>query len=529
MTKIIVDGAHLSIEMVYDVARKNTAIQIDDNAIHKVQNSRKLLENFVDKEFPVYGVTTGYGEMVYILINKKHETELQHNLIRSHAAGVGPYFSKEESRAILLARINSLVKGYSAVREEFIDRLVFYLNNDIIPVIPQIGSLGASGDLAPLSHLAITLIGEGFVFGKDGSPEKTKKILNQFGITPLDLKFKEGLATINGTSAMTGIGSLLVYDAFIQVQTAEIISAIALESQRASSSPFAAVGHDLAKPHQGQVDSACNIRTLLQGSHLIADHKSLCNDLLTQKIESVTPTTVYLQKAYTLRCIPQILGAIRDTLYHVKKVLITELNSANDNPLFFNNEEIFHGGNFHGQPVAFAMDFLSIAITQVGVLSERRTNRLLNKHLNNGLSDFLIKNNPGLCCGLAGAQYPATALVAENRLASTPASIQSIPSNADNQDVVSMGLLSARNTQKIINNTWYILAVELISIVQAIDIAENKSLLSNQGKVVYELVRSFVPLLDQDRCMSEDINKVATLLQTGKLVEALRNSGIDLI
>lgn len=208
---------------------------------------------------------------------------------------------------------------------------------------------------------------------------------------------------------------------------------------------------------------------------MITDHETLCIDLLSQKNGGVTSTSIYLQKAYTLRCIPQILGAVRDTLYHAQKIITIELNSANDNPLFFGYKEVFHGGNFHGQPIAFAMDFLAVALTQLGVLSERRTNRLLNKHLNSGLPPFLVKNQPGLSCGLAGAQYPATALVAENRLMSTPASIQSIPSNGDNQDVVSMGLIAARNGRKILQNNAYILAIELISVVQAIDLAGQKN------------------------------------------------------
>ncbi|MGI2298317.1 tyrosine 2,3-aminomutase [Candidatus Cardinium hertigii] len=528
MNKVIIDGSNLSIDEVYAIAHERREIRLADHAVSNILDSRQFLELLIANGIPIYGVTTGYGEMVSILIDKKYETELQHNLIRSHAAGIAPFFSKEESRAILLARINSLAKGYSAITKSFIDRLIFYLNHDIIPVIPEIGSLGASGDLAPLAHLALTLIGEGSIFGADGQPMPTRDKLTELGIKPLDFKFKEGLATINGTSAMTGLAALLIYDAFIQIKTAEIIAALVLENQKALNSPFSPQGNNIARPHQGQIDTAFNITNLIDGSRLITNHETLCSNLLEQKNGAVTLTNVYLQKAYTLRCIPQIVGAIRDTLYHAQKIVTIELNSANDNPLFFKDNQVFHGGNFHGQPIAFAMDFLAIALTQLGVLSERRTNRLLNKQLNSGLTPFLVKNQPGLHCGLAGTQYPATALVAENRLTSTPASIQSIPSNADNQDVVSMGLIAARNARKILNNNTYILAIELISAAQAIDVAGQIELLSTPGKTIHRLVRSSVSCLEADRYMSEDINKIASLIKTGQLIEALASIHIKL-
>ncbi|MCU0318263.1 MAG: tyrosine 2,3-aminomutase [Amoebophilaceae bacterium] len=361
---------------------------------------------------------------------------------------MGEAFTKEESRAIVIARINALCKGYSGIRPELIERLLLYLNEDIIPIIPQIGSLGASGDLAPLAHMAITLMGEGYVFDKNNESIPTTQILKIKGIVPLELKFKEGLALLNGTSAMTGVGSLIVHAAESQALQAEIITGPALEALQAASVAFHDRGHSLARPHKGQIDCATNIRTLTQGSKLLRKQESLAHQINSLH-KAAEPTEVYLQKAYTLRCVPQILGAIKDTLHHVKATLQTELNSANDNPLFFDNTvDVFHGGNFHGQPIAFAMDFLAIALTQLGVISERRTNRLLNRHLNNNMPYFLTMKEPGLNCGFAGGQYPATALVAENRVTCTPASIQSIPSNGDNQDVVSMGLISTRNAKK---------------------------------------------------------------------------------
>ena len=516
-----INGSNLTIEDVYNVAHNNNPVEISPGSIDKIQKSRQQFEEIIDNGTPVYGVTTGYGDMIYVLIDKEKETELQHNLVKSHAAGVGSNFLKEEARAILLARINSLARGHSAVTKKLVDRLVFYLNNDIIPVIPEIGSLGASGDLAPLAHVAATLIGEGYVFDSNHKPVPSKKILQKFALEPLTLKFKEGLAAINGTSAMTGLGSLVLFKAYEQVRQAEIITVLALENQKASGSPFLAEGHEIAKPHKGQIDCASNLRKLMEGSQLISSHQELRENLFSQKKGSVTSTNIYLQKAYSLRCIPQVLGAVRDTIYHANNVVTTELNSSNDNPLFFEGKEVFHGANFHGQPVAFVMDFLSISLTQLGVLSERRTNRLLNRFLNGGMPEFLIKKDPGLNCGFAGAQYPATALVAENRVICSPASIQSVPSNADNQDVVSMGLISARNARKILQNNYYILAVELMSAAQAIDVANQYTLLSKQSKKVYDIVRSVIPTLESDRYMSDDIYKIADLIKDGKILKEI--------
>jgi len=522
------DGEKLSIADIYSIAVQHTPCSISATSKQKIKKSRELLENIVQQDIPIYGVTTGYGEMVYVLIGKEKETELQANLIRSHCAGVGPHFSKEECRAILAARINAFCRGYSAVSEELVDRLVLYINQDIIPVIPEIGSLGASGDLGPLSHIAITVMGEGYVFDEKNNVVPTAEVLAKKNIKPLQFRFKEGLGMINGTSAMTGLGSLILYKAFEQVRQAEIITALVLENQKASDSPFQEEGHELARPHAGQIDCAFNLKQLLAGSELIATHHGLRSDLAAQKIGDVSSTNIYLQKAYTLRCIPQMVGAIRDTLYHVNNVLTIELNSSNDNPLFFEGKEVFHGGNFHGQPIAFAMDFLAIALTQLGIISERRTNRLLNRYLSNGLPEFLVKNDPGLNCGFAGAQYPATALIAENRTICSPASIQSVPSNGDNQDVVSMGLIAARNAKRILNNNYYILAVELLCAAQAVDIANHYSLLSQSAKITYDTIRKIVPVVEKDRYMSDDIYKAAELLQKGDILKNITQSGLAL-
>jgi len=528
MARVALNGTSLSVGDVRRVAEWGARCSVPQDALNAAAFSREQFEKIVRDGVPVYGVTTGYGEMIYMMVDPSKEVELQTNLVRSHSAGVGPLFSAIESRAILTARLNALAKGYSAVRPELITRLETYLNLGITPAIPEIGSLGASGDLAPLSHLASTVLGEGYVLS-DGVAVPTAQVLQAHGLQPMELRFKEGLALINGTSAMTGLGSLVVERAMEQVRQAEIISALVIETLQGSMGPFQSEGHDVAKPHTGQIESAANMRALLGGSALTVSHAELRQQFAERKNpgQAVQRTDFYLQKAYSLRAVPQVLGAVRDTLTHARRVVETELNSANDNPLFFGGGEVFHGANFHGQPVAFVMDYVTIALTQLGVISERRTNRLLNRHLSYGLPEFLVAGEPGLNSGFAGAQYPATALVAENRTIG-PASTQSVPSNGDNQDIVSMGLISARNARRVLNNNDLILAVELLAAAQAVDISGRRDRLSPAGRAGYDLTRSLVPTLDVDRYMSDDIQAIGAALARGELLEAVTAAQVEL-
>jgi MIO-dependent L-tyrosine 2,3-aminomutase len=525
---VVFNGETLDIAGVRRVARDRARCEVAPSALEKAAKSRILFEDIVRQDIPVYGVTTGYGEMIYMLVDPSKEVELQTNLVRSHSAGVGPLFAEDEARAIVAARLNALAKGHSAVRPEILERLALYLNLGITPAIPEQGSLGASGDLAPLSHIASTVIGEGYVL-RDGGRVPTGQVLREHGITPMELRFKEGLALINGTSAMTGLGALVVDGALNQVRQAEICTALVLEALRASTSPFLAEGHDVARPHPGQIDSAANMRALLRGSGLVVSHTQLRQELAEGKEagKSVQRTNVYMQKAYSLRAIPQVLGGVRDTLLHATDRITTELNSANDNPLFFEGQEIFHGANFHGQPIAFVMDFVTIALTQLGVLSERQTNRLLNRHLSYGLPEFLVMGDPGLNSGFAGAQYPATALVAENRTIG-PASTQSVPSNGDNQDIVSMGLIASRNARRVLRNNDRILAVEYLAAAQAVDIAGRYDGLGPAAKATYDAVRAIAPTLSHDRYMADDIEAVAEALSRGDFLAAVAQTGTEL-
>jgi MIO-dependent L-tyrosine 2,3-aminomutase len=520
------DGEKLDIDGVRRVAEDRARAALEQSTLDRVGTSRAQFEDMVRQGVPVYGVTTGYGEMIYMLVGTSKEVELQTNLVRSHSAGVGPLFSENEARAMLAARLNALAKGHSAVRPELLERLALYLNLGITPAIPEIGSLGASGDLAPLSHIATALIGEGYVL-RDGERVETASVLREHGIEPLELRFKEGLALINGTSAMTGLGCLVLGRALNQVRQAEIVTALAVETLQGSLSPFQPEGHDLARPHRGQVDTAANLRALLAGTRLAPEHAALRDQAKQQQSGELTRTDVWIQKAYTLRAIPQVVGAVRDTLYHAVQTVETELNSANDNPLFFEGREVFHGANFHGQPVAFVMDFTTVALTQLGVFSERRTNRLLNRYLS-GLPEFLVASGePGLNSGFAGAQYPATALVAENRTIG-PASTQSIPSNGDNQDVVSMGLIAARNARRVLSNNDYILAVEYLAAAQAVDVSGRYDGLSPAGRATYETVRALAPTLEHDRYMADDLERVAAALSRGEFLHVLQQAGIEL-
>lgn len=523
------DGHNTSTATIAALGRGVLKACVSDQAYANIKSLRASFESIAEQNIPIYGVTTGFGELVHNWVDIDHEGALQVNLLRSHCAGVGPLFGREEVRAMMAARLNSLVRGYSAVRPVVVKQLIRYLDADITPAVPEIGSLGASGDLAPLSHIAITLIGEGYVLAPDGSQIPTAVALNDHDIPPIVLKYKEGLSLINGTSAMTGLACLLLEAMRDQIAQAEIITALSLEALKASTGAYMPNGHDVAKPHPGQIRSAENIRRLFHGTKLMSAHEDLTAEMKDRVGEEKnTGTGVFIQKAYTLRCVPQVLGAIRDTLSHCETVVWRELNSSNDNPLFFEDGQIFHGGNFHGQQVAFAMDFMAIAATQLGVVSERRLNRFLNPYLNNGLPEFLASSHAGLSCGFAGAQYPATALIAENRTICSPASIQSVPSNGDNQDVVSMGLIAARNARRIISNNSYILAIELLAACQAVDIMKVADGLSPVGRAVYEFVRTQVPMLDADRYMTNDIEWVACALREGKLKVVAKTAGVEI-
>ncbi|MFF0683304.1 tyrosine 2,3-aminomutase [Streptomyces tendae] len=460
-------GTGLSVLNVYRVAVEGEQVVIDDKQLKTVADTCDRIQEWGREGHPIYGVTTGFGELVYMTIPARFERELQENLLRSHAAGGGEFFADEVVRAMLLARLNCLSKGYSGIGADTLRLIAEFLNRGIHPVVPQQGSLGASGDLAPLSHLALPLIGEGRVSYR-GEIRPSAEVLAEEGLSPVRLGYKDGLALINGTSGMTAAASLALVRAERLLRLAVWASGAFVQIMRGSTRAFDERGHAL-KNHHGQLAVAGTMRSLLRDSDLTVDHEEVMKAITSSgNGTDVTRADQYLQNAYTLRCVPQILGPVADALAYCRRIVEEELNSSNDNPLIFDSPEtIFHGGNFHGQYVAMASDFLNIAVTEIGVLAERQLNRLLDPHLNPLYPAFLAQGEEGLFCGLEGAQYLATSIASENLDLAAPASIKTIPSNGQNQDVVSMGLIAARKSLRLTEHVHTIVSVLVAGCYQA--------------------------------------------------------------
>jgi len=501
------DGRHLSINDVAKVAYEYEKVSVSEKVYQKLAKVRKVLENYVENQIPIYGVTTSFGEMVLHLIPSKYERLLQENLIRSHACQVGDEYSVSEVRAIMLARANCLAYGNSGVKPETLKLLVSFLNLGIHPVVRELGTVGASGDLGPLSQIALALIGEGYVRISGYSKIiEASEALKMFGLKPLKLGYKEGLALINGTSASTGVACLNIYHAKKLLANAIKIASISLEALNASTKAFDVKGQ---KGHHGQIFVASKISRILSSSKLVRPQSLIMNKLKSvYSNEKVIDVSEYIQDAYSLRCIPQVMGPVVDTLQWASAIVTQELNSPNDNPLFFEDGDVFHGGNYHGQYIANAMDYLAIALTQLGNLSERRLNRLIDKNLNKGLPEFLTPKEVGLNLGFEGLQYVAVEACAENRVLSTPASIQNIPSNEENQDIVPMADWASRKCRKIIQNLAIILACEAIAACQAVEF-RGVDKMSKTTRAFYKQIRKLVPKLEDDRPLGEDIARVA--------------------
>ncbi|MFX1481981.1 MAG: histidine ammonia-lyase [Promethearchaeota archaeon] len=498
-----VDGESLTIEDVVNVARRNEPVQLDDSVISRVESSREVVEKAMREGRVVYGVNTGFGELAHVSIDKEDLARLQVNLVRSHSVGVGTPFSHEVVRGMMLLRANALAKGYSGVRLVVIETLIEMLNKDVTPLVPQKGSVGSSGDLAPLAHMALVLIGEGEAY-YEGNLFKGKEALKKAGIKPVVLQAKEGVALINGTQPMSAIGALIVNDALKVIADSTIAAALSLEALRgtrvASDERIHAV-----RPHEGQSDIARALREVLRDSEINQSHAN-CGKV---------------QDAYSLRCIPQVLGASLDAIRYVYSVLEVEINSATDNPLVFGDDNVvLSGGNFHGQPIALAMDFLGIALSEIANISERRINRLVNPHLSD-LPAFLTAEG-GLESGMMIAQYTAAALVSENKVLAHPASVDSIPTSGDQEDHVSMGTIAARKALSILENTNTVIAIEYLCACQGIDfLAPLKP--SEPLQKAFAAIRKVVPKLEADRSLSPDIAKIQELLVSGKIIEAVES------
>jgi histidine ammonia-lyase len=509
VVKVFIDGENLSINDVVAVARDHVEVEIPQKVKRKVQRCRQILEDIIKEKKVVYGVTTGFGALGSIVISPERIKELQTNLIRSHSAGVGKALDKDVTRALMLLRVNTLAKGNSGIQLETLETLVQMINKGVHPVIPEKGSVGASGDLAPLSHMALVMIGEGEAEYK-GEKISGKEAMRKAGIHPVELDSKEGIALNNGTQMMTAIAVLVLHDAERLVKTAEIAVSLSLEALSGISDAFDERIHQV-RPHLGQITSARNINSLISGSKIIKSSEEV-----VKNNEARPP-----QDPYSLRCAPQVLGVVRDTLSYVRKIIEIEINSATDNPLIFvEDRACLSGGNFHGQPISVAMDMLGIALTIIGNMSERRVARLIDENLNQGLPGFLIPKEvmKGIHSGFMTAQYTAAALTSENKTLSHPASVDSIPTSANFEDFVSMGSIAARKAMEILRNVEHIVAIELLCAVQGIDF-RGPDKLGKGTKAVYSLIRKKVPMLREDRVLAKDVNNVVDLIRTGDFLD----------
>jgi histidine ammonia-lyase len=495
-----IDGTNLTIPLVKSIAHGDTSVKLADSVRPLVQAGRDLVEATVKAGKQIYGVTTGFGRLKSVMIDPKDAIALQRNLVLSHCTGVGDPLPEDAARASVLLRAHSLARGYSGVRVQIIDLLLEMINRHVTPVIPCKGSVGASGDLAPLAHMALVLIGEGDAFFA-GERMKGADALKAAGLKPLVLSYKEGLALINGTQIMTGIGALTAYRADLACKAADIAGAMSLEAFLGTDAAFDERLNAL-RPHPGQARVAANLRHLLRGSGVMASHAD-CDRV---------------QDPYSFRCIPVVHGAVRDALHAVENTLVIEMNSVTDNPIVIPEDGSFlTGGNFHGEPVALAMDYLSMALTELGSIAERRIYKLLEGL--EGLPPFLSEGH-GLHSGYMLAQYTAAALVSENKTLSYPASVDSIPTSAGQEDHVSMGTISARQSEQVVGNLENVIAIELCEAAQALDF--RAPLAYGKGTAVaHRLVRQHLPHLKEDRNLSEDIAAVRALVVSGELVRAV--------
>ncbi|MBN1397058.1 MAG: histidine ammonia-lyase [Bacteroidetes bacterium] len=507
----ILDGSRLTIPQIYEIAGKKAHAKLNQSARQKINRTRRLVDQWVADGETIYGVTTGFGEFSNIRVKKEDIGQLQENLIFSHAAGAGDILPSEIVRAMMILRINALAKGYSGIRLSTVELLLKMLNKGIIPAIPSQGSVGASGDLVQLAHLVLAMMGKGKVIekSKKGKVINAAAALRQNRLRPVKLTAKEGLALINGTQMMTAYAALAVYRAKQLAKIADIASAVSVETLRGSDTAYDERIHQL-RPYKGQIDTAKNMRRLMKNSRLRESHRY---------------GDPRVQDAYSIRCIPQVHGASRDAIDYVYDKVSIEINSVNDNPLIFPEDGIhLEGGNFHGQPMAFALDFLAIALSELANISERRIERLVNGSLS-GLPRFLTEHG-GLNSGLMIAQYTAASLVSENKVLAHPASVDSIPTSANQEDHNSMGSISAQKAWRVLKNTQTVLAIELLCSCQGMDFARmlnrKNPLRSGDGtETAYRFVRNHISHLNRDRILYEDIQKALKLVENGSIIDAV--------
>jgi histidine ammonia-lyase len=504
MTTIHIDGRNLTLEEIERVALDRAKVRLSAGVRERMDRSRRLVEEILTSRKVVYGINTGFGRLCQVIIPPDRITRLQRNLVASHAAGVGPMLPEEVVRAMMLLRANVLAKGCSGVRPLVVGHLMTLLNEGVHPLVPEQGSVGASGDLAPLAHVALTLLGLGRVSFL-GQEMSAARALRRIGLSPLVLQAKEGLALTNGTQAMTALGGLTLLRAERLVKVADIAGALSLEALLGTPRAFHQRLQQV-RPHRGQRASAGNLRKLVRGSRIVSSHEE-CSKV---------------QDMYSLRCMPQVHGAVRDALNHVRQILEVEINSATDNPLVFPREKlVLSGGNFHGQPVAMAMDYTGMALCSLASICERRIASLMDTSISQ-LPAFLTSRG-GLNSGFMMAQVTAASLVSESKTLAHPASVDSIPTSANQEDHVSMGLPAARQAASILKNAEQVIAIELLCAAQGIDF--RAPLKPGRGtSAAYKTLRKHIRRLDRDRILSPDLERAAALVREGDVLGAVEKT-----
>jgi histidine ammonia-lyase len=501
MKQIVLGVDGMSLEDLAAIAVGGARVRLSKKSEGRIVKSRALVDKWLREGRVIYGVTTGFGALSGVKICAEDAGLLQRNILLSHSAGVGAELGAEAVRAMMALRIKDLARGHAGIRLITVQRLVELLNSGVVPAVPEKGSVGACGDLAPLAHMCLPLIGLGEAF-YEGERMSGARALSRCGLEPLELEAAEGLALVNGTQMSTAIGGLAAYYAEAVCKLADIAAAMSLEVLLGSRVQFDPRIHEV-RPHPGQAASARNMRRITQGSEIVSSHQD-CGRI---------------QDAYTLRCSPQVHGASKDAVAYARKVLETEMNSSTNNPLIFaDSEEFVLGGNFHGQPVGVAIDFLAMAAAGIANISERRIERLVNPQLS-GLPAFLVSEG-GLNSGFMIAQYTAASLVSENKVLAHPASVDSIPTSANKEDIVPMSALAARKCDQIVENTQFVVAIELLCAAQALDLFTN--LRPGTGTMAaYRMIRSAVPHLDKDRILSSDIKRIVGLIKSSELLKTV--------
>ena len=493
--KTVITTSGMTMQDVIDIARKDSKIEISTEALAAIAKTRAQVEALAIGDTPVYGISTGFGALAQRHIPLQDRTKLQKSLIRSHAAGMGPVVDREVVRALMALRLKTMCSGRTGVRPVVAETYAAILNAGITPRVLEFGSLGCSGDLAPLSHCALVLMGEGRAFGPDGIEAPVAQLLKEAGIEPVELREKEGLALINGTDGMLGMLILALADADQLLDQADLVAAMSVEGQLGTDQVFRPELHENLRPHPGQTVSAANMFAALKGSEIVASHRE---------------GDGVVQDAYSLRCAPQVAGAVRDTVEHARLVASREIRAIIDNPVVLENGEVTSNGNFHGAPVAYVLDFLAIALADLGSISERRTDRFLDASRNRGLPPFLA-DDPGVDSGLMIAQYTQAALVSENKRLANPASVDSIPSSAMQEDHVSMGWHAGIKLRKALDNTRRVLAIELTAAARAIELRAPSKPAAKTGALI-QILRQTVPGMGPDRELSSELEAAYQVL-----------------